>query len=426
MAFPTTLPFSHSTLVATLRQMVALGNVTDAVEAARKALPHLGGAAQVALIETLLERPETQRDGLGALDTFVRSLSGRQERRSPLLSEITAPVAPPLWHLAAMAAPTQGGRKRDPQIEKTIKEWKELLGAAIIESLRWRHIRYSGAATGQTGTLSLLAVFDPETGCPVKVIEKGSKKEEIPGPKEAMVEIHFSLDTTRTYLEGRLPRTIAFGVRSDSPLGERRRVEVPPPPDMEASPQTGPKVTFGTKTSPPLRPEVMRILEDAIDGQRVAFPRPKITRRVVEGVQILELPARLHDENARYAREALSGIGTRGVTIMAPAGKPLPLPEIVISVAENGSFVGFVYAMPTGFSPRGTVYEIGTPVIGRPAKMEYARYRNPEGGESLIVPTNFIWHQPPTRLQRAAVAKWAAHPDFQTARGKWVREEIFF
>lgn len=98
----------------------------------------------------------------------------------------------------------------------------------------------------------------------------------------------------------------------------------------------------------------------------------------------------------------------------------MPVPVIFVSVAHNGAFAGFVYQMPERNSPRGTVYEIGSPEIGTQARLLYEIYTSGRpSAEDVRIPVGVRWMARPNRHQKRAIERWIEREEFGVIRDSW-------
>lgn len=303
--------------------------------------------------------------------------------------------------------------------------WRRAIGAAVFSALRWNHVRYSPTSRVTRG-MSFDLYFDPRTGFVLKVVPTDVDESPTPVVGEAVLRVVYVMENQRVYVEAKAPPKM-IGTRSLERMRHERPVEIPEVVfDGEARPLTHDLIVRDPQTTLLPDSRLVAILK-RFHGRRVSFPRQVIRRRSVGGVVILDLPPRLHDENARYLSEALSKIIGARITVMFQRGQPLPQPNIWISVAPNGFFVGLVYAMPERGSPRGTVYEVGSPAIGTRVRMDYKHLMSPDGGKRAHVPTRLDWEgRKPSRIQRHAAQIWFDSEPFRTARQSWIEDPAFY
>ncbi len=395
-------------------QSVAAGEVEQALAQVRALIGnealvgHLADAeTQLRQVLDLLRTEDTRAEGLALLASLAIPPEGEttppfQEAPSPdeRLSHLEGAKpaeAPPLW--------------RTPETPLSLVDaWREAIGTAVLKALRWRHTRFSPSLTAQAGGLWLAVWFDPSTGTVLKVRSIPTPSaNETPSPEADMVRLFYDFEGQRIYLEGHLAATRVVAPLEEEPkLGERRRHLVEnDPPSLEA--------TF-------LPTAIVPILR-SIHGRLVEFPPQRLRTRVVDGTVVVELGPGITRSNRRYLQEVMDSISGGTMTIIGSAADPKEFePEIYVSVAPNGLFIGVLYQMPPEHSPRGTTYEVGTPSLGMLARIEYAFFRNPVTREIEKIPLAGHWEsRRPSRIQAAALDRWLRDPRIEEARSHWER-----
>lgn len=336
---------------------------------------------------------------------------------NPAFLASQAAVGGPFWILGAVK--DSGGGAGGRGIRKAVRGWRYAIGDAILRELKWQHTRFS-PTSGLVHAVALGVHFHPVSGRVRKVEAATTGEPPVVGRDEAVVNVTYAFQTREIFVEGR--RTSRFFGRIRKERGpEGQRVEVLSVPDPGQA--TGRAVIhFGPSEVSSLSPKAERILE-GIHGRSPLFPQAKVKRKMIRGVEVIELPSRLYEENTEYARVALRALSESRVTIAWHPGEPIPLMDLWASVAKNGHFVGFAYAMPEENSPRRTIYEVGMPSLGTWAKIHYAVYKDPRSSQSLRVPLGFKWERPPSDIQRAAIEGWAERTEFTTAQRTWIKTE---
>ncbi len=253
--------------------------------------------------------------------------------------------------------------------------------------------------------------FDPRTGKVIKVVLVNAKREEAPAEGEASVRIVYSIDLRMFFLEGApIPSAIRVAPHPfEEPGNVPRQVE--PISEPHSQEVVSPHLSVPPDLAPPSSNIVSAIA--SLQGREMVFKKPEIRRSPSDGGEVIEINPPLFEENIAYATRAMAEMSGGRMTIaVSPVtlrSEGFPLPRIYVSVAPNGAFVGFAYEMPEEHSPRGTVYEIGTPSMGTLALVRYAVFQNPGKTSKVKVPVGFVWQPPgtkPNRLQRLAVTRW--------------------
>lgn len=281
----------------------------------------------------------------------------------------------------------------------TADQWRAAIGKAVFQAIRFRHVRHSPAATSQAGTLSLDLFFDPATGQISRIRESYPGYDPGLASHEVLVRVLYSHDTRKTFLAERAPRFL-----HKAPGGRYLDVAY----DADAPAPSDPIVIRGEERT---LPESVLALLEGVDDQPVTFPKIRLRKRKAGGIEVVALSAGINDDNAYYAQKVMHAIHRTlgGVTIAFHAGHPrIPPLDIHVSVAENGYFVGFTYAMPTEASPRGTYREAGTPALGMLARVSYDRYHSlGDPKRSHYVPLDVSWGENrPSRIQETALETW--------------------
>ncbi|HSA59364.1 MAG TPA: hypothetical protein VLJ37_06730 [bacterium] len=342
-------------------------------------------------LRALLADRETQEGALRQLIALTRN------------AESSSSVLPPLWRSESLLA---------SRARKRLWTWREKLGVALFRALRYRHTRYS--PTGQAGVLYFRAAFDPRYGVLRSVQPTERKPDTAPLKVSDEMEYAFfvySHDLRRFYLSGYGPERLVVQGLDRHAEGERR-------PDLSG------------------QPSEIRFLLESIHGSEPVLPRTTMRRRRTDGGVIHEIDPSLHESNARYARKVLPSpegavmgvtmLWTESMTRAAQSGsreeleRLMPVPVIFVSVAHNGAFAGFVYQMPERNSPRGTVYEIGSPEIGTQARLLYEIYTSGRpSAEDVRIPVGVRWMARPNRHQKRAIERWIQREEFGVIRDSW-------
>jgi hypothetical protein len=239
--------------------------------------------------------------------------------------------------------------------------------------------------------------------------------------KVSAVGVVFNLDEEKLFLDERLPDQTLVRFQSSDRFPEYPKV-------VSAIERRQDRLDRISS----LPPKIQEILQ-GIHHQEVVFPKFELRRQESEGTVLIEFDPKIFKVNAEYAQEALRmAVSSTEMTMsFGPAMLKLsplefyrktPPPEIFISVARNGAFVGFQYQMPTEFSARGTVREIGTPSMGTLARIVYEEYlQNASFPKRLLVPVDFNWQKSPSRIQKASVTHWMNQGHFQAIRNGWIK-----
>lgn len=348
-------------------------------------------AGQISELRHHISREETC---LGALRQLVSLTKGE------------SPALPALWRLGSHEEPTE--------LRKLIWIWRQSLGAQLFRLLRYQHTRYS--PTGQAGNFLFRLSFDPRSGLVQGVVLPHffpPQPVSLVSQKEAHAFFSYSRDARRFYLWGNQPQSITVAGTQREIVGLRNV------PQHESG-------VNGT---------VAKVIE-SVDGSAPEFPRFQLRRMLTEEGIIYELDPSLARSNQKYARRTLSDPGEFSMMMtiqwdwrMMQALRSedqslleglMPRPDIFLSVADNGAFVGVVYHLPEKQSPRGTVYEIGTPELGRQAFLQYEIYRNEAVTDQAVrVPIGVRWIEKPNRHQKRAVQQWIASAEFGAIRSGW-------
>ncbi|HEX5037968.1 MAG TPA: hypothetical protein VFX30_12485 [bacterium] len=352
------------------------------------------GTSEADHLRRLLSDGQTQTDALQRLIALTRGGEGGP------------PSVPTLW---------RSDPSRDSRTRKLLWTWRQALGTALFQVLRYRHTRFS--PTGQSPSLLFRIAFHPREGLlqSIQLPHFFPESALVPvSEEEAHAFFSYSPDAGRFYLKGFFPKVLAVS-------GTERRVTG----ECEAFPDLSP---IG---------EEVRGIVSALHGSVPVFPDFKTRRRNVDGAVVVDIEPALHKSNARYARKVLPhpdddamGMTMTWSTEMARAvklglqdelQKLMPVAEIFISVADNGAFMGFVYQLAEKHSPRGTVYEIGSPQLGVRARLLYEVYQAEPGSDRKCrVPTGIRWLSKPNRHQKRAVERWIAGDEFKVIRNSWI------
>lgn len=349
------------------------------------------------------------------MDAYLRSGRSAHDLLQDLLAQ---GQRKPIGLLPASRPPIKSNRE-------IAYRWRRAIGAAVFSALRWNHVRYSPTSRVARG-MSFDLYFDPRTGFVLKVVPTDVDESPTPVVGEAVLRVVYVMEDQRVYVEAKAPPKM-IGTRSLERMRHERPVEIPEVVfDGEASPVTPALIVRNSQTTLLPDSRLVAILK-RFHGTLVLFPRHVIRRRLAGGIVVLDLPPRLHDENARYLSEALSKTTGARMTVTFQRGQPLPQPNIWISIAPNGYFVGLIYAMPGRGNPRGTVYEVGAPSLGTLVRMDYRHLMNPGGGKRSRVPTRLDWEgRKPSRIQRHAAEKWFDSEPYRTARQSWIEDPAFY